>query len=85
MDKKELAKKSAIARSRQAPGGRPQGGQNVARAQSRQNMLGFYGEESTGLKLSPKTVLVISLLYLGIVVLLHIFGKIKSGDAKKEF
>jgi len=29
--------------------------------------------------LSPKTVLIISLLYLGIVVLLHIFGKVKGG------
>jgi hypothetical protein len=40
---------------------------------------------------SPKTVLILSLLYMGIVVLLHIFGKIKqtagpAGDAgKKDF
>ena len=33
------------------------------------------------MKLSPKTVLVISLLYMGIVVLLHIFGKVKGGAA----
>jgi len=40
---------------------------------------------------SPKTVLIISLLYMGLVVLLHIFGKIKTGPAgapdggKKDF
>ena len=28
--------------------------------------------------MSPKTVLIISLLYMGIVVLLHVFGKIKG-------
>lgn len=80
MDKKELAKKSAIARSKAAPvrssaaaaGGRPQ---------SRGNQFAFFTEESQGLKVAPKTVLVISLLYMGIVVLLHIFGKVKSGAA----
>lgn len=43
------------------------------------------------MKLSPKTVLIISLLYMGIVVLLHIFGKVKGGvsaggdGSKKDF
>lgn len=35
------------------------------------------------MKLSPKTVLVVSLLYMGIVVLLHIFGKVKGGAASQ--
>ena len=83
MDKKELAKQSAIARSKTQPA-RPTGGQNVARAQNRGNQLAFFSEDSSGLKLSPKTVLVLSLLYLGIVVLLHIFGKVRGvGDGKR--
>ena len=81
MDKKELAKRSAIARSKTAPARPGAAGQvGTARPQSRnQNQFAFFTEESQGLKLSPKTVLVISLLYLGIVVLLHIFGKVKGG------
>jgi len=35
----------------------------------------------SSLKVQPKTVLVISLVYLGIVVLLHIWSKIRSGGA----
>lgn len=91
MDKKELAKKSAIARSKTAPV-RNGAANAAARPQNRQgNQLAFFQEESSGLKVSPKTVLIISLLYMGIVVLLHIFGKLKAGpvgvpDAgKKDF
>ena len=36
----------------------------------------FYTDDSSGLKVQPKTVLIISLVYMGIVVLLHIWGKI---------
>jgi len=32
----------------------------------------------SGLKLSPPTVMIVCLLYIGIVVVLHIFGKVKS-------
>lgn len=41
--------------------------------------LNFYTGEVSSLKIQPKTVLVISLVYLGIVVLLHIWSKIRSG------
>ena len=75
--KKELAKKMAMARSKPAQQ-RPSAGQATGRPASKQNQFTFFQEESQGLKLSPKTVLVISLLYLGIVVLLHIFGKVKG-------
>ena len=34
--------------------------------------------ETPGFKVQPKTVLIISLIYMGIVVLLHIVGKIRS-------
>ena len=38
--------------------------------------LKYFSEESTGFKISPKTVLIMSLIYIGIVVLLHIYAKI---------
>jgi protein transport protein SEC61 subunit beta len=79
MDRKELAKKSAIARSKQTPTRPSAAAQAGARPIARGNQLSFFNEEAQGLKLSPKTVLIISLLYLGIVVLLHIFGKVKGG------
>ena len=83
MDKKELAKKSAIARSKTAPT-RNAAAQHAARPPSKGNQFAFFTEESQGLKLSPKTVLVLSLLYMGIVVLLHIFGKVKAAEGKKD-
>ncbi len=79
MDRKELAKKSAIARSKPTPTRPGAAAQAGARPAARGNQFAFFTEESQGLKLSPKTVLIISLLYLGIVVLLHIFGKVKGG------
>ena len=80
MDKKELAKRSAIARSKTTPA-RTGAANAAARPQSKGNQFAFFTEESQGLKLSPKTVLILSLLYMGIVVLLHIFGKVKGGVA----
>ena len=38
----------------------------------------YFSEESTGFKISPKTVLIMSLIYIGIVVLLHIYSKASS-------
>ena len=40
--------------------------------------LKYFSEESTGFKISPKTVLIMSLIYIGIVVLLHIYAKLGS-------
>jgi protein transport protein SEC61 subunit beta len=45
--------------------------------------LKYYSEESTGLKISPKTVLIMSLVYIGIVVLLHIYAKLGSSSPAK--
>ena len=36
----------------------------------------YFSEESSGLKITPKTVLIMSLIYIGIVVLLHIYAKL---------
>lgn len=37
----------------------------------------FMSEAGAGIKLPPKTVLVMSLLFIGCVVVLHFFDKIK--------
>lgn len=38
----------------------------------------YFSEESSGLRIQPKTVLVVSLIYIGIVVLLHIYAKLTA-------
>ncbi|KAL4493485.1 hypothetical protein ABPG72_007493 [Tetrahymena utriculariae] len=40
----------------------------------------YYSGES-GIKVQPKSVLIISLVYMGIVLLLHIFSKLRGGSA----
>ena len=47
------------------------------------NSLSFFTEEADGFKLSPYTVMVICLIYIGAVVLLHILGKVKGGSTPK--
>ena len=42
------------------------------------NILQFYAEDSPGLQVGPTTVLIASLSFVGIVVLLHIWGKFRS-------
>lgn len=37
----------------------------------------FYGENNVGIKIPPKTVLAMSLLFIGSVVVLHFLDKIK--------
>lgn len=36
----------------------------------------YFSEENTGFKIQPKTVLIMSLIYIGLVVLLHIYAKL---------
>ena len=42
------------------------------------NNLTFFSEDVNGLKFSPYHVMVICLVYIGLIVVLHIFGKVKS-------
>ena len=42
--------------------------------------LKYFSEENTGFKISPKTVLIMSLIYIGIVVVLHIFAKVGTAS-----
>ncbi|KAL7439877.1 hypothetical protein ACHAXH_006524 [Discostella pseudostelligera] len=41
------------------------------------NILQFYTDDSPGLQVGPTTVLVASLSFVGLVVLLHIWGKFR--------
>lgn len=61
MDKKQKAQEGALRNS---------GGQKVG-----ENI--FMSEAGAGIKLPPRTVLIMSLLFIGCVVVLHFFDKIK--------
>ncbi|TYZ62745.1 hypothetical protein PybrP1_000186 [[Pythium] brassicae (nom. inval.)] len=41
-------------------------------------ILRFYTDDSPGLKIGPTTVLVMCLLFVGFVVLLHVWGKFRG-------
>ncbi len=72
MDARANAKAAAIRRTggkaAKKPSSKTGGAENFA----------FFSGSSNGFEVSPKAVLVLSLLYIGIVVLLHIFGKVSS-------
>jgi preprotein translocase subunit Sec61beta len=40
--------------------------------------LKYFSEESAGFRIQPKTVLIMSLIYIGLVVLLHIWAKVSA-------
>jgi preprotein translocase subunit Sec61beta len=40
--------------------------------------LKYFSEESAGFRIQPKTVLIMSLIYIGLVVLLHIWAKVAA-------
>mgnify|MGYP003439592241 FL=1 len=42
------------------------------------NVQKYFSEESSGMRIQPKTVLLVSLIYIGIVVLLHIWAKVTA-------
>ena len=52
------------------------GGQ--AKTASSAGVLRFYTDDSPGIKVGPTTVLISSLSFIGLVVLLHIWGKFRS-------
>merc|ERR1740139_1810554 len=51
------------------------------RANPQGNQLTFFGEDTAGWKISPPKVMLICLFYIGAVVVLHIFAKVKSGGS----
>ena len=44
--------------------------------------LSFFGDDADGWQMSPKTILLFSVAYMGCVILLHIFGKVTTIKAK---
>jgi protein transport protein SEC61 subunit beta len=46
--------------------------------------LSYFSEDSAGFRIQPKTVLIMSLVFIGIVVLLHIYSKLGSAPAKED-
>ena len=46
--------------------------------------LKYFSEESAGFRIQPKTVLIMSLIYIGLVILLHIYAKLGSSKATVE-
>lgn len=44
----------------------------------------YFSEDSAGFKIQPKTVLIMSLIYIGIVVLLHIYSKMGAPDKSEQ-
>ena len=81
-DKRELAKKMAQQRAAQGGGRKPLGGQAPSNGGGNLFNVG----EAGGWSMSPKTILLFSVAYMGCVILLHIFGKITSikGSDKVE-
>jgi len=43
--------------------------------------LRYFSEDNAGFRIQPKTVLIISLVYIGLVVLLHIFSKVGADSS----
>lgn len=52
------------------------GGAGAAAAAGANTMLQFYTDETAGRKMSPNTVLIMSIGFIAIVAVLHVFGKL---------
>ena len=46
--------------------------------------LNYFSEDSAGFRIQPKTVLIMSLVYIGIVVILHIYSKLGAAPIKED-
>ena len=70
----------ARARAKAAAGkrGTTAGKGTVATGGNNADKFAFFSEDANGLKISPKTVLIFALFFIGSVVVLHILGKVKS-------
>ena len=82
---RERARAAALAKAK------PQARQGLSgkqgTVQNRGNQLNFFSEDASGMKMTPHSVMILCLIYVGLVVMLHIFGKMKSVDnqTKKDF
>ena len=75
-DKRELARKMAAAKAQQASAGRRSLGGGGANQAAKGNSLSFFGGDADGWQMSPKTILLFSVAYMGVVIMLHILSKI---------
>ena len=67
-----------MAASRSKTGRKPLAGGPAPNQGQRANSLSFFSEEADGWTMSPKTIMLFSVAYMGFVILLHIFGKVTS-------
>jgi len=75
------AGRAAMVGGSRTAGRRPRAsGNDSGESQPNNNLMRFYteGQDGSGLKVGPVTVLVMSLSYMVIVVFLHIMAKFKS-------
>jgi len=64
-------RKKAVGAGGAAGGARGQGGSSAG-------VLRFYTDDSPGVKMGPTMVLLSSSIFIGLVVLLHVWGKLKQ-------
>lgn len=50
----------------------------------RSSGMNYFSEDSAGFRVQPKTVLIMSLVYIGLVVLLHIYSKLGAAPTTVE-
>ncbi|KAI0494195.1 protein transport protein Sec61 subunit beta-like [Dendrobium catenatum] len=65
---------AASLRRRRSGGGNAAGSSNGGNGASR--MLQFYSDDTAGRKMSPHTVLIMSIGFIAVVAVLHVFGKL---------
>ena len=75
---RERARQSAAARAKPQNKNSRLSSMQGRQATAQGNSLAFFTEEADGMKLSPYTVMVICLVYIGSVVMLHILSKVKA-------
>ena len=75
MDARANARAAAIRRTGGTKGGNKPGPKDGA------ENFAFFSGSSNGFEVSPKAVLIISLVFIGVVVLLHIFGKVSTSSS----
>ena len=68
----------ARSKAREAAARRAGGGGGRTKAIGPKGDFAFFGDDGSGFKVSPKAVLIFALFFIGSVVVLHIFGKVKS-------
>ena len=50
----------------------------------REGGMKYFAEDSAGFRIQPKTVLIMSLVYIGIVILLHIYSKLGAAPVEAD-